>query len=167
VQISYIVCNRVYSNPNLLDFIIKRDNFNIHNADIHGITDLISDERGISFLEMATSFYKNLLYVDTIIIHNAQFDLSVLKSELYRYNLGYIILELESKIVICSMKSLTNFVGIKGKYGFKYPTLAELYKKVFDEAPEISLHNSKNDVLTLFKIFKFLYDNDEYKAIKL
>ncbi len=32
---------------------------------------------------------------------------------------------------ICTMKTSTNYCKLPGKYGYKYPTLTELYMKLF------------------------------------
>ncbi len=152
VQFTMMLCDHKFQQIELKDFIIKRSGFAIGNSHIHGITDEISDEKGVDIKEAIQVLSDYLKQVDMIIAHNADFDINVIKAELYR-NPCYsdIITAMDSKEVVCTMKRTSKFVNIKGKYGIKYPSLAELYLHLFNEPLE-NAHNSMYDVINLHKI---------------
>ena len=155
VQVSYIITDDFYNKLEEADYIIKTDNFSIDNSQFHGITNEISHEKGISFLEFAQMFSNSLDFVDKIIAHNINFDINVIRSELYRYNLFDIIVKIDSKRVICTMKLCKTLVNAKFKYNnsVKDPSLKELFEFITGEKIE-NQHNSLYDVLNLHKIVK-------------
>ena len=157
VQISFMLCNERLENIDLKDFIVKRDNFLISNSQFHGITNDISTNEGVQFIEIAKILSKYLKYVSHVIAHNADFDINIISSELHRYGLNTIIEELISKKSICTMKHTTDLVGIYNNRGIKYPSLPELYNFLFKKNME-NAHNSKYDVINLHSIVNKLYD---------
>ena len=166
VQLSYMICDEKLDSIELKDTIIKLDNFTIKNSNIHGITDEISLSKGEAFIDAANKFYLDLQKVSHIFAHNIMFDINIIKSELYRYELHDIIKEIESKTLICSMENTKKIVNITNSYGLKSPNLAELYKNVI--GTEITnQHNSKYDVINLHKIIKKLFDSDKYDWLTL
>lgn len=158
VQISMMICDDKLNMVKLDDFIIKSDGFKIYNSHVHNITNEISKNHGHIFKNISDYIYMNLIQTSHIIAHNAQFDINVLKAELYRHGLNYIIDELEKKQIICSMLSTKNIVEAKNKFSkIKNPSLAELYNFACNE-PIQNAHNSKYDVINLHKAIKNLYD---------
>jgi len=157
VQVTMMLCNEQLEEIYLNDFIVKSDGFKISNSSFHGITDEISETKGTSFLEIAEIFLENLKQVSYVIAHNANFDISILKSELYRYQLYSIIEELNKKQIFCTMKQTMMIVKSRFKNGgIKSPSLAELYMFVFNKN-----NNSKYDVINLHDIVKNMYDTKE------
>jgi DNA polymerase III epsilon subunit-like protein len=157
VQVSYIIADEKYNKLEESDTIIKADNFLIENDRFHGITNEISQSRGISFEEFAEGFSNSLDFVHTLVAHNINFDFNVICAELYRYNKLDIIAKLESKKQICTMKRYKTMVGAKFNntlsYGIKDPNLKELYHYATGEIMEHH-HNSMYDVLNLLKAVK-------------
>ena len=163
VQISMMLCNEHLEQVEMLDFIIKTDGFNIGNSHFHGITNVISSERGISFFDVALILSNKLKQVSHIIAHNANFDISIIKSELHRLSLNSIIEEINSKQVLCTMNLTKSIVKAKDKYNkIKYPSLSELYKFVFNKNIE-NAHNSNYDVINLHSSIKQLYNKNVLK----
>lgn len=161
VQVTMMLCNEYFEEIELNDFIVKTDGFTIDNSKFHGITNEISETYGISFLTIAEVFLKKLKQVSYVIAHNANFDISILKSELYRVGLHSIIEELNKKQILCTMKKTMMIVKSRFKNGgIKYPSLAELYMYVFKKNIE-NAHNSKYDVINLHNIVKNMYDSKE------
>jgi DNA polymerase III epsilon subunit-like protein len=142
------------------DYIIKREGFDITNKEFHGITNEISDELGVSFDTVAVEiFYENLKNVSHIIAHNVAFDIGVIKSELYRRNLQYIIDEIDKKTLLCTMKHMKPILKIINQYGnYKNPSLNEIYKFNFNKDVE-NAHNSLYDVYNLHKVVEHMYKN--------
>jgi ParB/RepB/Spo0J family partition protein len=163
VQLSMMLCNENLEQVEMLDFIIKTDGFIIRNSNFHGITNEISLEKGISCSKVAVILSNKLKQVSHIIAHNANFDICIIKSELYRLSLNSIIEEINSKHVVCTMKSTKSIVNAKNKYNkIKDPSLAELYKFTFNKNIE-NAHNSNYDVINLHSSIKQLYDTNILK----
>ena len=159
VQLSFIVTDKQYNNLDLQDYIIKREGFDINNSEFHSITNEVSDKEGIDFDKAFNAFYESLKKTDHIIAHNIAFDISVIKSELYRRKLFHIIEEINKKKLLCTMRHTKNIIKIINKFGkYKYPSLKELYRYCFDKEIE-NAHNSKYDVINLYDAIKKLYDD--------
>ena len=156
---SFIVTDKQYNNLDLQDYIIKREGFDINNSEFHSITNEVSDKEGIDFDKAFNAFYESLKKTDHITAHNIAFDISVIKSELYRRKLFHIIEEIDKKKLLCTMRHTKNIIKIINKFGkYKYPSLKELYRYCFDKEIE-NAHNSKYDVINLYDAIKKLYDD--------
>jgi DNA polymerase III epsilon subunit-like protein len=160
VQFSMLLTDNKYRFIDVKDYIIKREGFNITNKEFHGITDDISDDIGVSFNVVAIEiFYEQLKNVSHIIAHNVAFDVGVIKSELYRRNLQYIIDEIDKKTLLCTMKHMKPILKIINQYGnYKNPSLNEIYKYNFNKDVE-NAHNSLYDVYNLHKVVEHMYKN--------
>lgn len=159
VQLSFIVTDKSFNKIDLQDYIIKREGFSINNSEFHSITDEISDKDGIDFNDAFYAFYESLKKTTHIVAHNIEFDVSVIKSELYRRGLYHIIEEIDKKKLLCTMRHTRNIIKIVNKFGKnKYPSLKELYRYCFDKEIE-NAHNSKYDVINLYDSIKKLYDD--------
>jgi DNA polymerase III epsilon subunit-like protein len=136
VQLSFILTdfNDIYEEFN---YIIKRNDFNINNSHIHGITNEISDNQGID-IEVALNRFIEVSNDKTVYAHNAKFDIAIIKSELMRLNKQY------NPLVVCTMLKYSKQ---------KYLKLTELYYQTFNEHIKQD-HNSINDCIILYKILK-------------
>ena len=160
IQVSYILTNNDFQKIEESDVIIKRDNFEINNSQFHGVTNEMSDSTGITFEEFAEQFSNTLDCVTTIIAHNIDFDLNVLRSEMYRYRLFECLHKFETKKIICSMKLTKNIVKatFKSGTGLKDPNLKELYRYATGKEME-NHHNSLYDTINLYNALKIIYGN--------
>jgi DNA polymerase III subunit alpha len=154
VQFTFMLCDNNLTELNLHDYIIYAESFNINNSEFHNITDEISRNDGYNFNTIADIFYKELKKCNYVIAHNIGFDINVIKSELYRRKLYHIIMELDKKIEICTMKTFKYVVKAKNKFNkIKDPSLKELYEYALKSKME-NAHNSKYDVINLHKALK-------------
>ena len=160
VQVSMMLCNEHFEQVDFKDFIIKSNGFIIGNEEFHGITNEISATKGIPFPEIVETLDTYLKQISHIVAHNANFDISIIKSELYRLGMHSIIAEIASKRILCTMKHTKMIVKARNNYGIKYPSLAELYSFVFNSKIE-NAHNSKYDTINLHKIVKSMYDSNQ------
>ena len=130
VQFSMLITDTQFKYEDVKDYIIKREGFEITNGEFHGITNEISDNIGVDFNVVAIDiFYELLKNITHIVAHNVAFDVGVIKSELHRRNLGYIIEELDKKTLLCTMKHMKPILKIINPYGnYKNPSLNEIYK---------------------------------------
>jgi len=160
VQFSMLITDNQFNYKDVKDFIIKREGFEIANEKFHGITNNISDTIGVDFNTVAIEVFYELLKKTThIIAHNVAFDVGVIKSELHRRGLQYIIKELNKKTLLCTMKHMKPILKIINQYGnYKNPSLNEIYKYNFHKDVE-NAHNSLYDVYNLHQVVEHMYKN--------
>lgn len=183
VQLSYVIydtdCMRMVE---VFDNIVKVNESVIipqESTAIHGITNEVSDKKGIPIEEILGEFFYYLQTVDIIVGHNVSFDVDMVRIELlrliysstsssneekrmYKQLLHFIT---NNKNIRCTMKESVGLCSIPvlDKFGnsyFKYPKLIELYKKLFDTEPN-NLHNALYDILVTLRCFiKIKLDKD-------
>jgi len=161
VQFSMLITDAQFKYEDVKDYIIKREEFEITNGEFHGITNEISDNIGVDFNVIAIDiFYELLKNVTHIVAHNIAFDVGVIKSELHRRKLQYIIDELDKKTLLCTMKHMKPILKIINPYGnYKNPSLNDIYKFNFKTDVE-NAHNSLYDVKNLHKVVEHMYKNN-------
>jgi DNA polymerase III subunit epsilon len=92
--------------------------------------------------------------VDTIVAHNADFDLAVLAAEYLRTGMQNPLVGLD---VVCTMRASTDYCQIRGSgRGYKWPRLEELYRRLF-ERQVVEAHRAEQDVLTLIECYWGLF----------
>jgi DNA polymerase-3 subunit alpha len=148
-SISWIVANEAGEKVKQESFIIRPLDFIIDNdskaTQIHGITREVADEKGVPFHTMYDKFYEDLCECKTLVAHNIQFDVSIMLSEMYRYNKMDGISEFLDKNRICTMKYGKIASGMS-----KNPKLSELYKHFYGEEME-NAHDAEYDTMYCYK----------------
>ncbi len=144
VQLSWVISDSSGKELKVKDYIIKPEGFSIPNdaARIHGITTELAQREGVLLQRILGEFIQDLNSVDILVGHNIDFDKKIIEAEFIRQNKDGKVL---SKPSICTMKSSTDYCRLPGKYGYKWPTLQELHKKLFGVNFE-DAHNSLNDI---------------------
>lgn len=148
---------------------------------------------GIDIIDVLERFYDAYCRADIVVAHNLDFDSKVMEIEANRnyerlknkneemaphivwmFDSIYIKLtNIEMKCTMKMSKELCNIerVNSRGTY-IKFPTLCELYEKLFHTKPE-NLHNSMIDVLVCLRCYVKLAhnidisDGDFYSYIKI
>ena len=191
VQFSYLIFDDTTNTVvKMYDKVIKLKPYNViseGSIKLHGITNEISETTGINVNEALLEFLRDIEFVDLIVAHNAEFDLSLVKAELMRacieneknadikqyyetqlnkiVNCNKIYCTMQESIDICKIEK----VNSRGPY-LKFPSLSELHQNLFQVEPR-NLHNSFNDILITLRCFiKIRCDDDvlEYNpAIKM
>lgn len=131
--------------------LIKPEGFTVPVTDFHikhNLTQVRCEDHGIPILIALQEFSHAMKECKYIIAHNMDYDYPVTGAEFIR--LGAKSGSKPHKI--CTMKSSTNFVGIPGKYGFKFPNLNELHNKLF-QSDFSGAHDALNDVRACAKCF--------------
>ena len=181
VQFSYVIFDDTSKNIiKIQDKIIKVKTYNVISEEsikFHGITNEISETKGVNLIDVLTEFLSDLNKIDLIVGHNIEFDISMIKVELLRIVNEYekdetvkeklksqLELIINSDKVYCTMQKSIDMCKIerensRGKY-FKFPSLTELHEKLFNVKPQ-SLHNSLNDVLITLRCFIKMYDDND------
>ncbi|WP_185871982.1 DNA polymerase III subunit alpha [Blattabacterium cuenoti] len=134
------------------NFIIKPDNYDIpFNAfKIHGITNDKAEKYGVDLNFVLFEFIKDFEKSQCLIGHNLEFDQKIIECEFFRKKISFSFKKkkmLDTKVVSVSYCKL---LGTRKK--FKWPTLSELYQKLFEEKIP-NLHNSANDVKATARCF--------------
>lgn len=182
VQFSYIIYNTdSHEIIKMVDSIIRLPSnvsISVETAQIHGITNEISQKFGIELNVALEYFFEDIKTVDFVVGHNVQFDLNLVKVELLRLieniTLPDVKIRLYKDILYqvtyitrfrCTMEETKEYCNIlikskKGDMYAKFPSLKELYQKLFNKTPQ-HLHNSLHDVLiTLICFVEFIYRVD-------
>jgi len=162
VQLSYVVydteindidCsyNEVLKLPDGIE--ISEESIKFHN-----ITKEINQNIGINRKHALENFNLELQNVDIVVGHNISFDKRVIMVECIRNNVQQRFNYRGNKIdEYCTMKNSVNICKIEkttfnGDKYFKYPTLSELYRTLFNEEPK-NVHNSFVDVLVCLRCY--------------
>ncbi|MBC6995158.1 3'-5' exonuclease [Neolewinella lacunae] len=111
-------------------------------AKMHGITQQRSLREGKPLLEVLDQFTAAIVQADVLVAHNLDFDHKVLGSEYLRAGRKP---PFGKKKMICTMKSSVDFCRLPGPYGYKWPTLEELHKKLLGEGFS-GAHHAGTDV---------------------
>jgi len=133
------------------DFIIKPNGFIIPQeaAKVHGITTDIALREGQALIKVLQEFSSLASQASYLVAHNMSFDEKIIGAEFIRSNMPDIV---TTKRRICTKEKSTNFCGIDGPYGYKWPKLSELYYKLFRTNFE-EAHNAAADVQATAKCF--------------
>lgn len=158
VQLGYIVVEGddiIFEN----EVIIKPDGYEIPQAasDIHGISTERAMREGISVGDALSEFLSWLEMCDEVIGHNIEFDINVVGAECWRI---YSANPFLGKKTICTMRSSTNFCQLPSSFKggqFKFPTLAELYMKLFGESMGAA-HTALQDTQNTVKVYDALVE---------
>ena len=151
VQLSWIVTNEKGEKLKEQDFVIYPDGFTISKSaiDLHGITLEKAYANGKPIKEVISLFLEDFYQAKYIVGHNVAFDKKIIGAELVRMGQEDVM---EEKQSFCTMLLSTNYCRIPGYYGYKYPKLQELYRKLFGVTFD-GVHNSFTDVNATVKCF--------------
>jgi len=152
VQLSYIIYDRHAETVKEADSIICPNGFEIPSeaSAIHGISTERALQEGQDLGKVLGKLVDDLRSVELIVGHNITFDTSALAAEFYRLEQPEVAEQIIRMSKYCTMehgKSLCQIPkpGEGGKFGYKAPRLAELYRYLFCEDFE-GAHNSLMDV---------------------
>ena len=171
VQISWIMYDDELNDiVYVKDYIVKVDgDIPEASSSIHGITNEISQMKGVPVMECLMDFRNSLFECDMIIGHNISFDINVVKAQFLKQGAVDPFLLTKPLDVYCTMKETINVCKIKAwsrrynKYYYKWPKLIELHQVLFKTTP-FGLHNSLTDILVTLRCFyKLKYDKDLHK----
>ena len=132
VQIAWLVTDAEGMEIASAEHIVKPAGYTIPPAaaKIHGITTEVALQKGLVIRTVLEPLVQAIDQASALIAHNMQFDEKILGAELLRA--GYKN-SVEAKQRKCTMLSSKDYCRIPGPYGNKWPTLQELYAKLFHE----------------------------------
>lgn len=151
VQLAWLV----YSKDGVLlaegEKIIKPEGFKIpaEVLKVHRITNEHALEAGVKITDVLSEFEKLCESAHVFVAHNMNFDSKVIGAEFHRH---FSRDPLAKKKQICTMLGSKDFCKIKGQYGYKWPGLSELHRKLFKDDFENS-HDAMADIKATAKCF--------------
>ncbi len=135
------------------NYIIKPEGFTIPFAaeKIHGISTERALKDGKDLKDVLEYFTAALEKTDWIVGHNVDFDLKIVGAEFIRNEIPTKLFDIPS---LCTKELSTDYCAIPGGKGgkHKWPTLAELYTRLFNEDFE-EAHNAAADVAATSRCF--------------
>lgn len=144
VEIAWILTDKTGNELEVETNILKPDGFKIpaDAIQIHGITNEIANEKGQDRVIVLKRFASMLDKAQVLIAHNIDFDKKVVHAEFMRHNIKSTIHKIDK---LCTKELTTDYCRLPGRYGYKWPSLEELYKQVFDTVLSSS-HSAFGDV---------------------
>lgn len=138
-------------------YLIKPDGFVVTSESqaIHGISHQEACDKGVPLAVMVSELKTCLEDCVNIVAHNIEFDIHVIKSELYRYNYMDLLDLIENKHLICTMKKGKEVMKTR-----KYPKLGELYKYLYNEEIQ-NAHNAQYDTLYCYRCYNKMYPSED------
>jgi DNA polymerase-3 subunit epsilon len=141
IELGYMIydCN----NNKIKEFnkLIKPNNFEITNTEIHGITNEQAINEGVDIIDALKELEQDLKQADSLIAHNINFDINIILSEASRAKCSKLVESLHKKVKKCTFKSAQNIY----KKNFK---LINLYSHLFNKEI-IQEHRALSDVKIL------------------
>jgi hypothetical protein len=134
-------------------YVVKPSKWTIpeESSRIHGITQDKALEFGIPLQDVMEVF--NAEQYDIMVAHNLKFDLNVIINAIH-WDLG-IPFRGFAKRKFCTMEIGTAMCKLRGRSGYKYPKLNELYQHVTGQLVKVNqLHNALFDTLYLCEIIQ-------------
>lgn len=160
VQLTYLLYDMKNHNVIEMEDLIIKCEIDIPEeaSNIHGITTNISMIKGLEIDKALDLFDSALKRADVVVGHNISFDKRLYMVEtIRRKRRQYFTVDKIKKEEYCTMKNGKNLcklekISYKGEKYYKYPTLTELYKTLFNKEPN-GVHNALNDVLACFRCY--------------
>ena len=131
--------------------IVKPDGFEIPSGAeaVHGINTARALAEGVALGALLDDFARVVDTSRVLIAHNMSFDEKIMGAELLRTGVRS---SFDKRERFCTMKTSTELCAIPGRYGFKWPTLAELHQRLFGTIPD-GAHAAGSDVEACAKCF--------------
>lgn len=144
VQLAWLLCDAAGNELAQACRIIRPDGYAIPRdaARVHGITTERAQAEGIPLAEALDEILPRIEQAAAVIAHNVSFDEKILGAECLRLGRPH---PLAGKKTRCTMKEATEFCALPGHYGYKYPNLTELHRKLFKKA-FVDAHDALADV---------------------
>lgn len=126
------------------NLIVVPDGFTIpaDAARVHGISQARALAEGLLLADVLAQFQAATAAAQIIVAHNLSYDEKVMGAEFVRAQLPDFFL---GKRKVCTQIGATEFCKLPGKYGYKWPTLDELHRKLFSGG-FADAHNALGDV---------------------
>jgi DNA polymerase-3 subunit epsilon len=151
IQLAWSLFDKADQPLESMTRLVQPDGFTIPGdvQRIHGITTERALAEGIKLPTVLEKFSGAVERSEIIIAHNVRFDESVISAEYLRLRLKP---PFADKKRICTMVQSTELCHIQGPYGYKWPTLSQLHRELFQSGYE-EAHDAGADVAACAKCF--------------
>ena len=151
VQLGWILTDESGNEISSGNEIIKPEGFSIPSdaSRVHGITTEVALRDGKPLKQVIESFLKDTKGIRCFVGHNVSFDQRVVGAELYRLGITDTVSTARS---FDTMVAATDYCKIPGAYGYKWPKLIELHRKLFGCDFE-DAHDAMADITATKKCF--------------
>ena len=151
VQIAWLLADDDGGEIESAEYIVKPEGFTIpaEAARIHGISTEMAIRDGLDIKSVLAEALMCLGKVSQLVGHNIDFDEKILGAELLRSGHPNCV---ETKQRLCTMRSATDYCRLPGPYGYKWPKLEELHRKLFNQ-PLDGAHRALVDVRACAKCY--------------
>ncbi len=151
VQIAWLLADDDGGEIESAEYIVKPEGFTIpaEAARIHGISTEMAIRDGLDIKNVLAEALICLGKVSQLVGHNIDFDEKILGAELLRAGHPNCV---ETKQRLCTMRSATDYCRLPGPYGYKWPKLEELHRKLFNQ-PLDGAHRALVDVRACAKCY--------------
>jgi len=151
VQIAWVACDALGQQLRSQEYLIKPEGFKIAReaTQLHGITTDIALRDGVDLGPVLEEFSAAVRASRVLVAHNLDFDQRVVQAELHRAQMADAFAR---KKRICTMKETADYCQLPGKYGYKWPSLAELHRKLFG-ASFVGAHGALADTEACMRCF--------------
>ena len=141
------------------NYYIKPDKFDVpqESTNIHGLTTDYLLTNGITIhtvFQELKNLFTNKYNFTNIVSHNIDFDINVIKSELYRYNYLTLLEKIHNTETFCTMLNSHKVMSIG-----KWPKLREAYIYFYNKDIE-NAHQAEFDTFYCYEIYKKLIKNN-------
>ena len=119
----------------------------------HGISEEDCARYGVDPVVACSLFNQACMQADIIVAHNLSFDTSIMKTALHR--IGNKPHRFDGRQQVCTKESSTDVLKLPGKYGYKWPTLAEAYRHYTGNEIE-GAHDALVDTEACLQVFRGL-----------
>ena len=151
VQLAWVRCD-AQGNPEPPQVhLIRPDGFVISASarQVHGISTEYAAAHGVPLRPVLKQFSQAVERSHTLVAHNIDFDSRIVGAELLRARMPNVF---PNKQLRCTMKEAVEFCQLPGKWGYKWPSLSELHRRLFGE-PFADAHDAAADCLACMRCF--------------
>lgn len=151
VQLGWILTDESGNEISSGNEIVKPEGFVIpaDASRVHGITTEVALREGKPLEQVLLSFLKEAEGIKCFVGHNVSFDQRVVGAELYRLGITDTVSTARSRD---TMIAATDYCKIPGTYGYKWPKLIELHRRLFGFDFE-DAHDAMADITATKKCF--------------
>ena len=131
--------------------IVRPDGFVIpaEAAAVHGITTVRAAAEGVDLGALLADFARAVDIAQVLVAHNVSFDEKIVGAELLRTGVES---RFNERVRFCTMTTSTDLCAIPSRYGYKWPKLPELHKRLFGSVPD-GAHAAGSDVEACARCF--------------
>jgi len=151
IQLAWALYDASDSRLESVVHLVRPDGFVIpHDAQkVHHISTERALLEGSDLRVVAAEFSAAASKAEVIVAHNIKFDEKVISAEYLRLNQAS---PFQNKRRVCTMEQSTEFCRIPGNYGYKWPTLSQLYRILFHSDYQ-EAHDAGADVSACARCF--------------